>query len=54
MESNTSQKLWHGSGLKFLNKFSDSGFKVVFGYMPGSLFVDCALYPLCRQVCKTE
>ena len=46
MESNTlNQKLWYGGGFKFLNKFSETGYKVVYlAIWLVSLFVVSALY----------
>ena len=30
VELNTTQKLWYGGGFKFLNKISETGYKVVY------------------------
>ena len=58
VESNATQILWYGSGFKFLNKFSETGYKVLYLaiWLVSFLWVvHCiVLYPLYHQSCKTS
>ena len=45
VESNKTQKLWYGGGLKFLNKFFETGYKVLYlAIWLVSFFVGSAVY----------